>query len=230
MLEKEFARERFVWWFSLCAAVCVALTLFPVSSSDLSVILYVVVTVPLVSLVLLGISYKRRGRQRLTALSAFALFVIFTAVLFVRFPDTTDAGRWLVFGKSCKAELLAQPSPAPTLLRHMEWRAVDLLALTQLFTSYSIRQIPWQLPRRRGKAASLAICPVRFSAFGSGRKSGTRCSSIPTPIGSTAQIENAQLHPSPSQTSWSLSCQSELGFWQIAPLVGEVPLKSGGPN
>ena len=123
MLEKEFARERFVWWFPLCAAVCVALTLFPltVSSSDLSVILYVVVTVPLVSLVLLGICYKRRGRQRLTALSAFALFVIFTAVLFVRFPDTTDAGRWLVFGKSCKAELLAQPSPAPTLLRHMEW-------------------------------------------------------------------------------------------------------------
>lgn len=122
-MEKEFVRERFVWWFPICAAACSALALFPltVSSSDLSVILYVVVTVPIVSLVLLGISYKCPGKQRLTALSAFAVFVIFTAVLFVRFLDTRDAVRWLVFGKSFKAEVLAQPSPALTLLRHMEW-------------------------------------------------------------------------------------------------------------
>ena len=123
MLEKEFVRERFVWWFPLCATACSALVLFPltVSSSDLSAILYVLVTVPLVSLVLLRISNKCRGKQRLIALSTFAVFVIFTSVLFVKFLDTRDAVRWLVFGRNFKVQVLEQPKPAPTLLKHIEW-------------------------------------------------------------------------------------------------------------
>src|SRR6202161_595291 len=100
MLENLSGKDRFVW--------CGAAALFPltVSSSDLCAILYVLATIPLVSLVLLLIACRRRGKQRLIALSAFALFLVFTAVLFARFAEMRDAARWFVYGRAFKADLL----------------------------------------------------------------------------------------------------------------------------
>jgi hypothetical protein len=123
MSEKASGTDSFIWWFTLCVAGCFALTFFPltISSSDFSAIFYLVVTAPLVSLILLGTVYKRRGKLRLTALAVLAVFVTFTAILVTRFLDTRDAARWLVHGKAFKAEILAQPDESPKSLRHMEW-------------------------------------------------------------------------------------------------------------
>jgi hypothetical protein len=123
MSEKAFGRDRLVWWFTLCAAGCAALALFPltVSSSDFTVIFYVLVTIPLVSLILLIVAYRRRGKQRLVSMSVFTVFVIFTGVLFANFVDIRDGVRWFVYGKALKAEVLAQTGLPRASLRRMEW-------------------------------------------------------------------------------------------------------------
>jgi hypothetical protein len=123
MLENLAGKDRFVWWFPALTALCGAAALFPltVSSSDLCAILYVFATIPLVSLVLLLIAYRRRGKQRLSALSAFALFLVFTAVLFARLDEMRSDARWFVYGRTFKANLLTQPNAAGGLFKHIEW-------------------------------------------------------------------------------------------------------------
>ena len=122
-LENLAGKDRFVWWFPALTALCGAAALFPLtlSGSDLCAILYVFVTIPLVSLVLLLIAYRRRRKQRFCALSAFALFLVFTAVLFTRFAEMRDATRWFVYGRAFKADLLTQADTAGGQLKHIEW-------------------------------------------------------------------------------------------------------------
>ena len=122
-LEKALRKIRFAWWFPTCAVVCSALVLFPltVSSSDLSAVFYVLVTVPSGCLLLLITSHKNQGRRRSAALSTLAIFILFTAVLFTHFLDTRDAVRWFFYGPFLKADVLAQPAPPPTSLKHIEW-------------------------------------------------------------------------------------------------------------
>ena len=122
-LEKALGRIRFAWWFPICAAGCGALVLFPltVASSDLSAIFYALITVPSVCVLLFLTYYNNQGRRRVAVLSIFAVFVFFTAVLFTHFLDTRDSVRWFIYGRSLKAEVLAQPDPIPTSLKHIEW-------------------------------------------------------------------------------------------------------------
>jgi len=122
-LDKAIYKDRFAWWFSLCVLGCGVLVLFPltVSSSDLSVALYALATVPIICFFLLILSYKYRGKQRVAALSTFAAFLIYTAALFTHFIDTRDAVRWFVHGRALKDEVLAQSVLTPASLRHVEW-------------------------------------------------------------------------------------------------------------
>jgi|SRR5580698_487485 hypothetical protein len=123
MTASRDATDHFVWLFTLCIAVCGALALVPLTfaSLDGSAIFYVVVTVPVVSLILLLLAFKRRRGQRRIALIAWALFVILTIVIFTHFLDTRDAVRWLAYGRSFKAKTLAQTNPGPSDLKHTEW-------------------------------------------------------------------------------------------------------------
>ncbi len=125
MPEKVLRSDGFAWWFWVCVAGCIALALTTLtfSGSDYCAIFYVVVTVPLVIIVLLVTSSRSRGKQRFGSLLALAMFVGFTALLATHFAQMRDAARWLVVGRAYKAEVLAQPSPAPGRLRHMEWEA-----------------------------------------------------------------------------------------------------------
>lgn len=103
--------------------VCGALALFPLtsSSSDLSAAFYVLVTIPSVCLLLLITSHNNQGGRRAAALSALAIFMLFTGVLFTHFLDTRDAVRWFFCGPFLKADVLAQPDTSPTTLKHIEW-------------------------------------------------------------------------------------------------------------
>ena len=122
MLESLTDRDRFTWWFPLWAAGCAVITFFPltISSSDDAVMLYVFVTVPVVSFVLLRIAFRRKGGQRLAAVSMFIVFVVFTAILFTRFTDIRNASRWLTYARVYKAEVLSGSEPGGGQLRHAE--------------------------------------------------------------------------------------------------------------
>jgi hypothetical protein len=82
--------------------------------------LYVFVTVPVVSFVLLRIAFRRKGGQRLAAVSMFIVFVVFTAILFTRFTDIRNASRWLTYARVYKAEVLSGSEPGGGQLRHAE--------------------------------------------------------------------------------------------------------------
>ena len=123
MSEEPTIDDRFRWWFPMCAAGCIVAATLPltVSSSDLAVVLYVFVAAPTVTFCLLRTAYPRRGYQRLASLSTFAVFLIFTAVLFTHFLDIRYSIRWFVFGRHFKAEVMSQPRPAEGQLRHIDW-------------------------------------------------------------------------------------------------------------
>jgi hypothetical protein len=210
MSEKAFGRDRFVWWFPLCAAGCGALSLLPltVSSSDFSAIFYVLVTIPLVSLTLLIVTYRRRGKQRFVSMSVFTVFVIFTAVLFTNFVDIRDAVRWFVYGRALKAEVLAQPGRPGASLRHMEWEGWGFPGAgnTVVYLVFDPTDALATAARTqaRGKFGDLPC--VRFSVFGTGKKRGIPCTFIPTLTGNTARIDRVPRRvtssESPSNSSW----------------------------
>jgi hypothetical protein len=85
------------------------------------VVFYLLVTIPSVCILLLTNSYNNQGPQRVAVLSTFAVFVVFTAVLFTHFIEIRDAVRWFFYGPTLKAETLAQPDSKPTSLKHTEW-------------------------------------------------------------------------------------------------------------
>lgn len=122
-LKKAFIKDSFASQCAMWIAGCGALALLPLtfSSSDLSVVFYTVATVPIVCLYLLTLSFRYRGKQRVAGLSAFAAFIIFTAVLMTHFADIRDAVRWFAYGRVLKAEVLAETDLTDTSLRHVEW-------------------------------------------------------------------------------------------------------------
>jgi hypothetical protein len=107
--------HRSVWCSGVCTPHFCRLGLF----GDLLCLNYD----PVVSLILLLLVFRRKGRQRFSALSALAVFVILTIILFKNFPDTRDAVRWLVYGPKFRARTLAQSNPDPSSLKHTEWEA-----------------------------------------------------------------------------------------------------------
>ncbi len=114
---------RFDWWFPICVLTCVGAALFPltISSSDFSALLYVFATVPIVSFALLYSAKKSKDRQRYAAFLLFALFLVFTAVMFTHFSNTRATIRWFFRGREIQDEVLSQAIPADGRFRHVEW-------------------------------------------------------------------------------------------------------------
>lgn len=123
VFDKAFDKDRFASRFSACLAGCAALTLLPLAlfSSDLSVMLYVVATVPIVCLCSVILSLRYRGRGRVAGISIFAAFLLFTAVLMTHFLATKDAVRWFAWGWFLKAEVQDEPELSYSPLKHVEW-------------------------------------------------------------------------------------------------------------
>ena len=114
---------RYDWWFPVCVTGCVGAALFPltVSSSDLAGLLYVFLTIPVVSSVLLYLAKKHKRKQTYAAFSLFALFLIFTVVIFTHFLSTRDTVRWFLRRGESKHVVLSQSTPTNGQLQHMEW-------------------------------------------------------------------------------------------------------------
>jgi hypothetical protein len=115
------AADRFNWKLSLYAAVGALIVFLPIALSsqfDFGEIVYIFVVTPIVSLVLLVIA----GRKK--SLSVLAMVMVYCAVSWalVKQSDSLRAtGRWLLWSKGYKTQVLGQPYPASGELRHVEW-------------------------------------------------------------------------------------------------------------
>ena len=119
MIQK--AADRFNWKLSLYAAAGALIVFLPIALSsafDFGEIIYFFVVTPIVSLILLVIA----GRKK--SLSVLAMVAVYCAVSWALVNQSDrlrTTGRWLLWSKGYKTQILGQPYPANGELRHVEW-------------------------------------------------------------------------------------------------------------
>ncbi len=122
-MKKAHLQVEFRWWFPAWVAACSVIAFLPliVNGSDFAGLLYVFVTIPVVSLTLLTTAFRQKGKQRVAALAAFTIFVFFTATLFKNFYSLRNRARWFAYSEPYMRAIAAQPVPASGKLKHIEW-------------------------------------------------------------------------------------------------------------
>src|SRR6266851_3684063 len=123
MVEKTAEEDRFNWRLPFYAAVGTLIVFISlvISSADLGEILYLFVAAPIVSLVLLILAILKKGRQLLSVLSMLVVYWAVSWALLKHSFEVRTAGRWVLWSKGYKAEVLAQPGSANGELKHVEW-------------------------------------------------------------------------------------------------------------
>jgi hypothetical protein len=120
MVEKAAGENRFNWRLPLYAVGALIVFLpFIIYAYDIGEILYLAIGVPIVSLALLIVVVF--GKRRLTVLSMLVVYWAVTWGLFRNSFDLRSVGRWLLWSKDYKAEVLAQPESPNGELRHIDW-------------------------------------------------------------------------------------------------------------
>ncbi len=117
------SKDQFNWSMPLYAAVFSCLIFLPLMLSDswdMDFFLYLLIAVPVVSVVLL-LTVAIRKRQRLSTFLVLLAYLAATGTLFRSSPDLRPPLRWLLWSRRYKAEVMAQVPPANGELRHIEW-------------------------------------------------------------------------------------------------------------
>lgn len=114
------------WWLILSAATFTAIlfSLLAIFSSDITELLLfpgIGILIGFTGLLVIAFTARRKGR----AFSTFALMLVaYGGVSFVCLmhrKTIRDSGRWLLWSRSYKAELMRQQKPSNGGFRHMEW-------------------------------------------------------------------------------------------------------------
>ena len=122
----EKADRHFGWWFGGYAALgLLAVFLVCVFVNVLAAFLFFW---PAVAGIAFGLSAFATDHRQHWRPSVLAILVIFCAASWVLFegytrhyPAIRPAVRWMLWSKTYKAEVLAQPPPANRQYRHLEW-------------------------------------------------------------------------------------------------------------
>lgn len=123
MVEKTAQEDRFNWrlpLYAVAAAMIVAL-LLAISSPDLELTLYLLVAVPIGSVVLVILVVHEEGRQWLSIGWTLVVYWAVSAILVATKTPDRETLRWSLWSKRYKAEVLRQPRPANGELKHVEW-------------------------------------------------------------------------------------------------------------
>jgi hypothetical protein len=118
-------RNRFNWWLPLYAAIGTFVVCFAVAIWTSEVFFYVLLVVPLISLILGGssviaaIAKKRHGS--LALLSMLVSYWAISAVLVTNYSAIRAPARWLIWSHEYKSEVLAQATPSNGELKHIAW-------------------------------------------------------------------------------------------------------------
>ena len=118
-------RHRFNWWLPLYAAIGTFVVFVGVATWTSEAFFYVLLVVPLISLVLGGssviaaIAKKRHGS--LAMLSILVSYWAISAILVMNYSAIRASARWLIWSHEYKSEVLAQPACSNGELKHIEW-------------------------------------------------------------------------------------------------------------
>ena len=106
---------------SVAAVTLLLLIPFVASSPDLGAIVYVLITLPVLSFILCRIALRKTGRQRLPPLLMLAAFWAGSAMAMMNYSAVRDATRWFLWSRDYKAKVLSQADSGNAELRHTEW-------------------------------------------------------------------------------------------------------------
>jgi hypothetical protein len=121
MAETAAVANRFNWRLPLYAAVGAVIVFLPfvIYAYDIGELLYLLIAVPIVSLVLLIVFVVKK--RRLAVLAMLVVYWAVTLVLVRNSLDLRSTVRWLLWSRNYKAAVLAQPESPNGELRHIEW-------------------------------------------------------------------------------------------------------------
>jgi hypothetical protein len=123
MVEEQSRKYDLNWLVPPYAAMATLLlfTPFALSSADFGEFFYVLIAVPIVSLVLIVFACLNKGRQGLSALSMLFVYWMLSAILVVNYSAVRDIARWVLWSRGYKAQVLGQPASESRGLQHTEW-------------------------------------------------------------------------------------------------------------
>ena len=123
MVERTAQGERLNWRLPLFVVVGASIALLSMMVySPYGDLLYILVIGPLICLgLLLAAIIRKKPRQRLSILLALVAFLASSAALLKNEGTLRPSIRWQLWSHQYKAELLAQPTPAKSELKHVEW-------------------------------------------------------------------------------------------------------------
>lgn len=121
MVENTIERGQFKWRLPLYIAVgglILGLSIELSSFFDLGEIFYLFMVAPIIAFYLAVDAFHKRS------LPVFLIFLMYCAAswgLLRGTNDIRDTGRWLLWSRSYKLEVLNQPEPSAGQLKHIEW-------------------------------------------------------------------------------------------------------------
>lgn len=123
MVERTAQEERLNWRLPLFVVVGASIALLSMMVySPYGDLLYILVIGPLICLgLLLAAIIRKKPRQRLSILLALVAFLASSVALLKNEGTLRPAIRWQLWSHQYKTELLAQPTPAKSELKHVEW-------------------------------------------------------------------------------------------------------------
>jgi hypothetical protein len=115
--------SAFNWRLPLYAAAGTFLVFLPFAlcSADLGEFFYVCLAAPIVSLILIVIAFRRRGRYRQSTLSMLIIFWIISAALVAGYSAVRDVARWSLWSRGYKAQVLGRRISKDGELKHIAW-------------------------------------------------------------------------------------------------------------
>jgi hypothetical protein len=121
MVNQTTGANRFNWHLPVYAAVGAFIVVLPfiIYAYDIGEVLYLFIGVPVISLVFVVVIVFKKRR-----LAVFSMLVVYWALTWILVRNSFElrsTGRWLVWSKDYKAEVLAQPQSPNGDLRHIEW-------------------------------------------------------------------------------------------------------------
>jgi energy-coupling factor transporter transmembrane protein EcfT len=126
MDQQQSKRNQFLWRYPVyVVGISTAIFVALVGYSAYGDWLYMLLVIPVVLLTCLVAvtvhAIRKRSRNCLSALLTLVAFLAVSAVLLKNEVTIRASIRWLVWSRQYKAELLAQPAPPNSQLRHIEW-------------------------------------------------------------------------------------------------------------